>query len=96
MTSLETGDTLSGDTGGDTLAFASGLAATAAVCRWVSLAADEGGAGGTDGRTGGGGHILAVNDVVSETSERGSATDRTSTEEPRVICLGRPSRPVSK
>jgi cystathionine gamma-lyase len=59
LTSLETGDSR----GSDSLVFASGSAATAAIASWVSLSADEGGAGGKDG-TGGGGHVLAVNDVV--------------------------------
>lgn len=49
--------------GGDACVFASGSAATAAMVYWVSLQREEGGAGG-DGK-GGGGHILAINDVVS-------------------------------
>lgn len=44
--------------------FASGSAATAALCHWVTLEVGEGGGGGKDGKTGGGGHVLAVNDVV--------------------------------
>lgn len=44
--------------------FSSGSAATAAIAHWVTLTKKEGGAGGADGN-GGGGHILAVNDVVS-------------------------------
>jgi cystathionine gamma-lyase len=51
--------------GGETLVFASGSAGTAALASWVSLTSDEGGAGGKDGVSGGGGHVLAVNDVVS-------------------------------
>jgi hypothetical protein len=35
------------------------------MCSWVALAAEEGGAGGSDGVKGSGGHVLAVNDVVS-------------------------------
>lgn len=50
--------------GGDSLVFASGSAATAAISHWVSLPTVEGGAGGKDGENGVGGHILAVNDVV--------------------------------
>lgn len=61
LTSLETGGP------GESLVFASGSAATAALASWVSLAGKEGGAGGADGFSGGGGHILAVNDVVSLT-----------------------------
>ena len=53
------------ESSGDALVFASGSAATAAMCSWVTLQAKEGGAGGVDGFSGGGGHILAVNDVVS-------------------------------
>jgi len=44
--------------------FASGSAATAALVGWVSLDPVEGGAGGRDGVGSGGGHVLAVNDVV--------------------------------
>lgn len=50
--------------GGDCLVFASGSAATAAMCSWVALDTKEGGAGGRDRAAGGGGHVLAVNDVV--------------------------------
>ncbi len=68
MTSLETfssNGASNSDHKGQSLVFASGSAATAAVAHWVTLSKDEGGAGGRDGKTGGGGHILAVNDVVS-------------------------------
>lgn len=62
LTSLETIDS-----SGESLIFSSGSAATAALASWVSLALKEGGAGGTDGLNGGGGHVLAVNDVVGDT-----------------------------
>ncbi|GFZ50633.1 hypothetical protein JCM24511_08391 [Saitozyma sp. JCM 24511] len=52
--------------GGDACVFASGSAATAAMVYWVSLQREEGGAGG-DGK-GGGGHILAINDVYGGTA----------------------------
>ena len=72
LTSLETSPSSStgafareNTSGGECLVFASGSAATAAMCSWVALAVEEGGAGGGDGIKGGGGHILAVNDVVS-------------------------------
>ena len=77
ITSLETspssstandGDRRHDASSGDTLVFASGSAATAAMCSWVSLNVEEGGAGGAGGvygGRGGGGHVLAVNDVVS-------------------------------
>ncbi|ORY22019.1 pyridoxal phosphate-dependent transferase [Naematelia encephala] len=54
--------------GADSLVFASGSAATATMCAWVSLAVDEGGAGGRDGVNGLGGHVLAVNDVYGGTA----------------------------
>lgn len=50
---------------GEALVFASGSAATAAIAYWASLQRKEGGGGGRDGVSGGGGHILAVNDCVS-------------------------------
>ena len=59
--------------GGESLVFSSGSAGTAALASWVSLAAVEGGAGGADGVNGGGGHVLAVNDVVSCASCGGGA-----------------------
>lgn len=62
MTSLETAPL--SDAQGESFVFSSGSAATAAIAHWVTLAKKEGGAGGADGN-GGGGHILAVNDVVS-------------------------------
>ncbi|WWD18706.1 hypothetical protein CI109_103160 [Kwoniella shandongensis] len=61
--------------GGESLVFASGSAATAAVAHWVSLAEAEGGAGGKDGQ-GGGGHILAVNDVYGGTARYFSRTSK--------------------
>ena len=68
VTSLETAplgnvsDSGRGDeSGGASLVFSSGSAATAAMCGWASLQEAEGGAGGQEG---GGGHVLAVNDVV--------------------------------
>lgn len=42
------------------------------MAHWVTLTKKEGGAGGADGN-GGGGHVLAVNDVVSGFS--GTAPD---------------------
>jgi cystathionine gamma-lyase len=72
ITSLETTpaqrDHHHDQSGGESLVFASGSAATAALASWVSLATVEGGAGGSDGSNGGGGHILAINDVVSEST----------------------------
>lgn len=76
LTSLETspvglvGDGNGGarddESGGETLVFASGSAGTAALAAWVSLEEEEGGAGGVGKASeGGGGHVLAVNDVVS-------------------------------
>lgn len=50
---------------GEGLVFASGSAATAAIAFWAALQKKEGGGGGRDGVSGGGGHVLAVNDVVS-------------------------------
>lgn len=74
LTSLETspvgevkngeGGSLGDKSGGETLVFASGSAGTAALAAWVSLGVEEGGAGGGKGGMGGG-HVLAVNDVVS-------------------------------
>ncbi|KAK4688367.1 hypothetical protein P7C73_g1740, partial [Tremellales sp. Uapishka_1] len=68
LTSLETWSATQSPAGGETLVFASGSAATAALAHWVSLSSEEGGAGGEDGKTGGGGHILAVNDVYGGTA----------------------------
>ncbi|WWD05315.1 hypothetical protein V865_003388 [Kwoniella europaea PYCC6329] len=74
LTSLETcpSQTISNDarhdaSGGESLVFASGSAATAAIAQWVTLSEKEGGAGGKDGN-GHGGHILAVNDVYGGTA----------------------------
>nr|XP_018262098.1 cystathionine gamma-lyase [Kwoniella dejecticola CBS 10117]OBR84256.1 cystathionine gamma-lyase [Kwoniella dejecticola CBS 10117] len=74
LTSLETcpSATVANDarhdaSGGDSLVFASGSAATAAVAHWITLSKEEGGAGGKDGK-GHGGHILAVNDVYGGTA----------------------------
>jgi cystathionine gamma-lyase len=72
--------------GGEALVFASGSAATAAMVYWVSLQAEEGGAGGKDGY---GGHILAINDVVSAVLL--SITD-SSTEELLASCLAQANR----
>ena len=69
LTSLETGSHSVTD-GAESLVFASGSAATAALASWVSLSAKEGGAGGTDGVSGNGGHILAINDVVGHSRMR--------------------------
>ncbi|WRT68028.1 uncharacterized protein IL334_005003 [Kwoniella shivajii] len=60
---------------GDSLVFASGSAATAAIAHWVTLSEDEGGAGGKDGK-GYGGHILAVNDVYGGTARYLARTSR--------------------
>ncbi|EIW67699.1 cystathionine gamma-lyase [Tremella mesenterica] len=49
--------------GAASFVFGSGSAATAAMCVWAGLQANEGGGGGKDGVNGGGGHVLAVNDV---------------------------------
>ncbi|NXD32486.1 CGL lyase, partial [Spelaeornis formosus] len=72
ITSLETTpaqrDHHHDQSGGESLVFASGSAATAALASWVSLATVEGGAGGSDGSNGGGGHILAINDVYGGTA----------------------------
>ncbi|WVW84953.1 hypothetical protein I302_106989 [Kwoniella bestiolae CBS 10118] len=74
LTSLETcpSQTIANDarhdaSGGESLVFASGSAATAAVAHWVTLSEKECGAGGRDGN-GHGGHILAVNDVYGGTA----------------------------
>ncbi|WWC88418.1 uncharacterized protein L201_003329 [Kwoniella dendrophila CBS 6074] len=74
LTSLETcpTDTVSEDarhdiSGGESLVFSSGSAATAAIAHWVTLTEEEGGAGGRDGK-GHGGHVLAVNDVYGGTA----------------------------
>ncbi|WVR06566.1 hypothetical protein IAU60_003597 [Kwoniella sp. DSM 27419] len=74
LTSLETSpsgpvgpDAREDVSGGETLVFSSGSAATAAIAHWVTLAEVEGGAGGRDGN-GGGGHILSVNDVYGGTA----------------------------
>ncbi|WVQ84987.1 hypothetical protein IAT38_007151 [Cryptococcus sp. DSM 104549] len=82
LTSLETSpagavaeDARGDASGGDTLVFSSGSAATAAIAHWVTLTAAEGGAGGKDGN-GGGGHILAVNDVYGGTARYLSRTSR--------------------
>lgn len=60
----------------DAVVFASGSAATAAMCHWVALAVEEGGAGGSDGTNHGGGHILAINDVYGGTARMLSRTAR--------------------
>jgi len=62
--------------GGEAVVFASGSAATAAMCHWAALGAEEGGAGGANGRDHGGGHILAVNDVYGGTARMLSRTVR--------------------
>lgn len=59
---------------GDAVIFASGSAATAAMCHWAALAAKEGGAGGRDGVNHGGGSILAVSDVYGGTARMLSRT----------------------
>lgn len=81
LTSLETSPSSSvtddshGDaSGGDAVVFASGSAGTAAMCHWVALAVEEGGAGGANGKDHGGGHILAVNDVYGGTARMLSRT----------------------
>ncbi|OCF37286.1 cystathionine gamma-lyase [Kwoniella heveanensis BCC8398] len=83
LTSLETSpsgavsqDSRSDASIGESLVFASGSAATAAVAHWVTLSAKEGGAGGKDGSTGGGGHILSVNDVYGGTARYLARTAR--------------------
>ncbi len=65
ITALETAPSRNVTHEPESLVFASGSAATAALASWVSLTTKEGGAGGRDGVSGGGGHILAINDVVS-------------------------------
>ncbi|WVF68857.1 hypothetical protein IAT40_003630 [Kwoniella sp. CBS 6097] len=82
LTSLETSpsgpisqDARSDASGGESLVFASGSAATAAVAHWVTLSEKEGGAGGKDGN-GGGGHILSVNDVYGGTARYLARTAR--------------------
>ncbi|AAW47151.1 hypothetical protein CNBN1680 [Cryptococcus deneoformans B-3501A] len=65
LTSLETAPL--SDAQGESFVFSSGSAATAAIAHWVTLTKKEGGAGGADGN-GGGGHILAVNDVYGGTA----------------------------
>ncbi|ODN81939.1 hypothetical protein L202_02280 [Cryptococcus amylolentus CBS 6039] len=74
LTSLETApasktspDARQDASGGDSFVFSSGSAATAAIGIWASLSKAEGGAGGSDGN-GGGGHVLAVNDVYGGTA----------------------------
>ena len=56
------------DDDAESLVFASGSAATAAMCSWISLPKVEG--GDSDGH--GGGHVLAVNDVVSHVMRVGA------------------------
>ncbi|WWC71009.1 uncharacterized protein I206_104962 [Kwoniella pini CBS 10737] len=82
LTSLETcpSATVANDarhdaSGGESLVFASGSAATAAIAHWVTLNKEEGGAGGKDGK-GFGGHILAVNDVYGGTARYLSRASR--------------------
>ena len=89
ITSLETS---SGK--GETVAFASGSAATSALASWVSLESKEGGAGGKDGSSGGGGHVLAINDVVClrMLGDSRMMTDH-STAEPHAISLELPKAP---
>ncbi|ADV25779.1 cystathionine gamma-lyase [Cryptococcus gattii E566] len=65
LTSLDTAP--SSDAQGESFVFSSGSAATAAMAHWVTLTKKEGGAGGADGN-GGGGHVLAVNDVYGGTA----------------------------
>ncbi|ORX37172.1 cystathionine gamma-lyase [Kockovaella imperatae] len=65
ITSLETCPQR--EDGTETLVYASGSAATSALCQWVSLPEVEGGAGGGHG-PGNGGHVLAVNDVYGGTA----------------------------
>nr|ODN92363.1 cystathionine gamma-lyase [Cryptococcus depauperatus CBS 7855] len=60
LTSLETSS-------GASFVFSSGSAATAAVGHWAALTQEEGGAGGVTGN-GGGGHILAVNELYGGTA----------------------------
>nr|ODN80213.1 cystathionine gamma-lyase [Cryptococcus depauperatus CBS 7841] len=60
LTSLETSS-------GASFVFSSGSAATAAVSHWATLTQEEGGAGGVTGN-GGGGHILAVNELYGGTA----------------------------
>ncbi|WVQ96323.1 hypothetical protein IAU59_003427 [Kwoniella sp. CBS 9459] len=82
LTSLETSpsgpvsqDARADASGGESLVFASGSAATAAVAHWVTLSEKEGGAGGKDG-SGGAGHILSVNDVYGGTARYLARTAR--------------------
>ncbi|WVF68843.1 hypothetical protein IAT40_003616 [Kwoniella sp. CBS 6097] len=75
LTSLETGtssnqgDDHSSTIGGrgKTFVFASGSAGTNAICNWVTRSVGQNGAGGRDGN-GGGGHVLAINDVYGGTA----------------------------
>ncbi|KAL7420696.1 cystathionine gamma-lyase cys3 [Cryptotrichosporon argae] len=68
LASLETSPSADDAGEAEALVFASGSAATAAIAHWATLARAEGGAGGRDGERGGGGHVLAVNDVYGGTA----------------------------